>query len=400
MINWLWEGYKEGPLTSSSEHFVLLPTATHLLLHRFPPLINCTTSKMFLFDLFADLTSPFRNPHPLIADSDDEEVGYTLSVPMDSTLLIHRRKKDEDHSLAEFSSEAGLLGLKDSSSAPPTSPLYDRPVSDDRPTPFSKRYSAIRRARSTAARYSAYKLPSREQRRTFVRNSRRKEMFITGLDDAFIPPSEPSTVHPMADLALPSVHVDMAAPHVEEHERLAHIPYDAPSKSDLTIKIPGAVDRLGLQLLESCIVSEQTEEEKENKDVVNYATQSSTLKIKIPGLVDRLALRLLDSCIVDEQTKEDVDYLSLDGSTASESSSSDSDDIDDDHSSSSRSSSPVPVAAGPDRTSRRKHRHIAAPYRRAEGKSKRKELWADADSDVPAFLLGSPASVLRSDRHC
>ena len=88
----------------------------------------------------------------------------------------------------------------------------------------------------------------------------------------------------------------------------------------------------------------------------------------------------------------------------SESSSSDSDNKDDDYTSPSYTSSTVPTAAGPDRTSRRKHRRVAAPYHRAEGKPKRKELWADTDimagSDVPAFLLGSPASVLRSDRHC
>lgn len=359
---------------------------------------------MFLFDLFADLTSPFRNPRPQIEDSDDEEVGYTPFMPMHSTLLMHRRKKDEFMSLADNNSEADLLGVNDCLSAPPTSPLYERPVSDDSSTQFSKRCSAVRRARSTAARYSAYKLPSREQRHAFIRSSRRKEMFINGLDDAFIPPVEPSTVHPTADLALPSVHVDMAAPHVEEHEHLTHIPYDAQSKSDLTIKIPGAVDRLGLQLLESCIVSEQTEEEKEDEDVVDYATQDSDLTIKIPGLVDRLALRLLGSCNVNEQTEGDVDNLSLDGSIASESSSSSDDGIDDDHTSPSHSSSPVPTAAGPDRTSRRKHRRIAAPYHRAEGKPKRKELWANMDimagSNVPAFLLGSPASVLRSDRHC
>ena len=296
MINWPREGYKDGPLTSSSEHS---PTATHLLLHRFPPLINCTTSKMFLFDLFANLASPFRNPHSQTECSDDEEVGYTPFMTMHSTLLIHPRKKDELMSLTDNSSETDLLGVNDCLPAPPTSPLYERPVSDDRFTPFSKRYSAIRHARSTAARYSAYKLPSREKRHALIRNSRRKEMFVNGLDDAFIPPAEPSAIHPTADLAS-----DMAAPHVEEHEHITHLPYDAQSNSDLTIKIPGAVDRLGLQLLESCIVSEQTEEDE---DAVDYATQNSGLTIKIPGLVDRLALRLLGSCNVNEQTEEGED---------------------------------------------------------------------------------------------
>jgi hypothetical protein len=304
-------------------------------------------------------------------------------------------------SLADNNSESDLLGVNDCLSAPPTSPLHGLPALDDRSTPFSKRYSGIRRARSTAARYGAYKLPSREQRHAFIRNSHRKEMFVNGIDNTFVPPAGPSTVHPTAVLALPSVHVDMASPHVEEHEHLTRIPYDAQSKSDLTINIPSAVDRLGL-LLDSCIVSEQAEEDEEDEDVVDYATQNSGLMIKIPGLVDRLALQLLGSCKVNEQTEEDEDNLSPDESTASESSSSDG--IDDDHTSLSYSSSPVPTAAGPDRTSRRKHRRIAAPYHRAEGKPKRKELWVDtntlAGSEVPAFLLGSPASVLHPDRHC
>jgi hypothetical protein len=235
-------------------------------------------------------------------------------------------------------------------------------------------------------------------------------MFVDGLDDAFIPPAGPSIVHPTADLTLPSMRVDMAAPHVKEHEHLTHIPHEAQSKSDLTIKIPSAVDRLGLQLLESCIVSEQTEEDKEDEGVVDYATQDSGLTIKIPGLVDRLALQLLGSCNVNEQTVlvegDDKDDSSLDGSIASEPSSSDSDSIDDNHTSPSYSLSPVPTTVGPDRTSRRKHRRIATPYHRAEGKPKRKELWTDTDimaaREVPAFLLGSPASVLvlRPDRHC
>jgi len=330
-------------------------------------------------------------------------------------------------SLTDNNSEADLLGVNDDDvsmsrppcrvvgaesfsnadlnrlSTPPTSPPYKQPVSDGHSTPSSKRCSAIRRARSTAARYSAYKLPSREQRRAFIRNSRRKEMFVDGLGDAFIPPTEPSTVRPTADLVLPSLHADTAAPHVEDHEHLTTIPYDAQSKSDVAITVPSAVDRLGLQLLSSCIVSEQTEEDE---DVVNYATQKSGLTIKIPGLVDRLALRLLGSCNVNEQIEEgdDVDNLSLDGSIASESSSSDGDGIEDNHTSPSYSSSPVSTAVGPDRTSRRKHRRIAAPYHRAEGKPKRKELLFDTDivagSDVPTFLPELPAPVQRPDRHC
>ncbi len=278
-------------------------------------------------------------------------------------------------------------------SPPPTSPLYERPMSDVRSTPFSKRSSAIRHARSTA-HYSAYKLPSREQRQAFSRKSRRKKMFADGLDDVFIPPTKPRTIHTTADPALPSVHVEVAAPHVEEH--LAAMPYDthlATQQSDLTIKIPSAVDRLGLQLLNSCIVSEQTEEDE---NIVDCATPKSGLTIKIPGLVDSLALRFLGSCNLYEKTQEgeDVDHSSLDGSTASDSSSSDDGDINDDRTYSSYSSSPTPAAGGPDRAPRHKHRRIAAPYHRAVGKPKRKELWIDTDisagSEVPAFLLGSP----------
>jgi hypothetical protein len=342
---------------------------------------------MRLFDLFADFASPFRTrtPPPHIEDSVEEAVGYTLFMLRHATLLIHRHEKIDFMSFLDNNSEADFLGVNDCLSALPTSSLNEWPVSDDSSTPFSRGYSAMRRARSTSARYSTYNLPSREQRHGFVSNSRRKDMFVNAPDDASILPAEPSTFHPTADLALPSVHVDTAALHVEEH--LTQILYDAQSQSDLTIEIPCAVDRLGLQLLDSCIVSEQAEE-----DVVDYATQNSGLTIKIPGLADRLALLLLGSCNVNEQTEErgDVDGLSLDGSIASESSYSSGDDdyTYPSYTSPSYPSSPVPMAAGPDRTSRRKHRRIAAPYYRAEGKPKRKEMWVDtyimSGSNVPA----------------
>lgn len=369
---------------------------------------------MFLFDIFADLARPFRDPPPHTEDSDDESVGYTLFMFMHSSAqLIHQREKDEFMSLTDNDSEADLRGVNDDDismtrppcrvigaetssdanrnclSTPPTSSLYGGSVFDDCFTPFSKRSNAVRRARSTAARYCAYKLRPREQRHAFIRNSRRKEMFVDGFDDGFIPPAESSIVHSTADLALHSVHVDMAAPHVEDYEPLTIIPYDAQSESDLMIKIPGDVDRLGLQLLKSCILSEQNEEDMEEEDAVDYDTQSSGLTIKIPGLIDRLALRLLGSCNVNEQTEEgeDLDNLSLDGSIASESSS-DGDSIDDDHISPSYSSSPVSTAAGPDRTPRRKHRRRnAAPYHCAERKPKIKELWADTDIKVGSNVL-------------
>jgi hypothetical protein len=130
----------------------------------------------------------------------------------------------------------------------------------------------------------------------------------------------------------------------------------------------------------------------------------SGLTIKIPGLVDRLALRLLGSCSVTEQTEEDddLDDSSLEGYALSESSS--EGDTEDDYNPAFYSSS-----SSPDRTSRRKlRRGAAAPYRRAGGTLKRKELWADADtpagSEVPDFLLGPRstghprARALRSGR--
>lgn len=277
----------------------------------------------------------------------------------------------------------------------PMSPLLKRPVSDDCSTLFSKRHCAIRPARSIA-RYSAYKIPSREQRQAFNRKCRRKEMFADDLHDSVISAAEPSTVPLTAYLALPSVHSDVAIMLGEKPtSTMPHDSYRATQNSDLSIRIPGVVDRLALQL-GACSVSKQTKEEEE---VVDRATQKSGLKIKIPGLVDRLALRFLSSLNVEEQTEEDedVDSLSLDGYTASESSFDGGDgDIDDDIPP-FYSSLPAPTAGGPDRPSRRKHRRrTAAPYHRAGGIRKRKELWVDTvtgrGSEVPAFLLESPSS--------
>jgi hypothetical protein len=222
-------------------------------------------------------------------------------------------------------------------------------------------------------------------------------MFVNDPRDSLISIAEPSIVPSTVDLALPSVNADVAATPVEK--QLSTAPYDAyraTQSSDLSIRIPGLVDRLALRL-DSCNMSEQTEEDE---DVVERAIQNSGLTIKIPGLVDRLALRLLSSLNVEEQIEEDedVDSLSLDGYTASESSSDDGDI--EDHNMPFCSSLPAPMAGGPDRSSRRKHRRrTAAPYHRAGGIRKRKELWVDG-SKVPAFLLGSRHQVLRSGRHC
>jgi hypothetical protein len=279
----------------------------------------------------------------------------------------------------------------------PTSPRYERPVSDDCSTPFSERRCRVK----STARHSPYKLHSREQRHAFIRNCRRKEMFINEPHDPLIPTAEPSTIPSMANLALPSVHVGVAAALAEARPSTTpHDAYRATQETDPTIKIPGLVDRLALRLLNSCNVSEQT---VEDEDVVNCATQKSGLTIKIPGLVDRLALRLLSSCNVEGRTEEgeDVDSSSIDGYSAWDSSSNDG-DIDDDTPLYCSLSS---AAAGPDRLSRRKHRRRnAAPYHRARGIPKRKELWVDKDtkqgSEVPAFLLGSLPRILRSGRHC
>jgi hypothetical protein len=57
----------------------LLPlTSPHLLLNKFPLPIDAITSEMYLFDLFADFSRPFRYAPPPIDDSGDEAVSYTL----------------------------------------------------------------------------------------------------------------------------------------------------------------------------------------------------------------------------------------------------------------------------------------------------------------------------------
>jgi hypothetical protein len=108
----------------------------------------------------------------------------------------------------------------------------------------------------------------------------------------------------------------------------------------------------------------------------------------------------LSSCSVEEHTGEDVDSLSVDGYSTSDSSSNDGDIDDDDDTSPS-----PPVSAARNRSSRRKdRRRTAAPYCRARRLPKRKEIWMDTDTrqgcEMPAFLLGSPPRARRSGRHC
>jgi len=273
-------------------------------------------------------------------------------------------------------------------STPPTSPyssshLHKLSMPGDLATKVSERHRVHRHAR-TSARYSAYSLPSLGQRQAFKRRSPKKEMFIEVPHLPSVPPVEPTTVSPTADLVLAGMHVEVS-----------------PTPTN-----PVEID-LSSQFSAYCNV---TESPSIPRDAVSTTTltphdalrapQKSGLTIKIPGLVDRLALRLLGSCSVTEQTEDEegLDDSSPDGYAPSESSS--ESDIEDDKHPTFHSSS-----SSPDRTSRRKLRHgVAAPYHRAGGKLKRKELWVDADtpagSEVPDFLLGPPTTgrPLRSGR--
>ena len=115
-----------------------------------------------------------------------------------------------------------------------------------------------------------------------------------------------------------------------------------------------------------------------------HVAKKSGFTIKIPSIVDRIALQLVHSCNVAEQAEEDLDY-SPDGYTASESSFEGEQDY------ILRPSSPC---SSPDHLSRRQlRRRAAAPYHRA-GNPKRKELWVNSEA-VPATLL-SPCSL---DKH-
>lgn len=119
--------------------------------------------------------------------------------------------------------------------------------------------------------------------KAFNRDCRRKEMFIDDRLDSFIPAAKSNTIPRTAYLALPRVHSDVG----HSTRRKAPLNNRAPGvvpchkNSDLSIRIPGVVDRLALRV-GSCSVSRQTEEDEV---VVDRVTQSCGL---ILGLVDRL----------------------------------------------------------------------------------------------------------------
>jgi hypothetical protein len=240
----------------------------------------------------------------------------------------------------------------------------------DHATQVSKSHCVIRHLRSSA-RHKAYSLPSPEQRQAYKRHSRRrKDMFVECPLLPSIPPVKPTIVSPTADLVLPSVHAEVAATSVN------------PAEVQLSSRFAAQCNVVESQRIMTDTLSPSTLTPRD----APRAPQKTGLTIKIPGLVDRLALRLLGSCSVTEQTEgeEDVDGSSLNGHSTSESSS--EGDIDDGDDLASRSS---------DRSSRRKSRRItAAPYHRAGGKPKRKELWAEANTraggEVPDFLLRPP----------
>ena len=249
----------------------------------------------------------------------------------------------------------------------PPSP-YSPPHLADHATQVSKTQSVLRHTRSSA-RHKAYSLPSPEQRQAYKRHSRRKkDMFVEGLHLPSVPPVKPTTVSPTADLVLSSVHAEVAATLVNPVEIQLSSRFAA--QCNVVESQRPMTDTLSPSML--------------TPTDATRATQKTGLIIKIPGLVDRLALRLLGSCSVTEQTEdeEDIDGSSLNGCSTSESSSEGDIDDDDDN----------PASRSSDRSSRRKSRRNAtAPYHRAGGNPKRKELWTDAGTraggEVPVFLL-------------
>ncbi|KAH9996690.1 hypothetical protein BJV74DRAFT_281744 [Russula compacta] len=324
---------------------------------------------MFLFDLFADFTRPFRDTCPQIDDSDDE-ADVSVSDNASETDVSDILEANSDLSVSSETSTgvhgSGVVSNTDLNSlpTPPSSPYappysHELPMSGGQATQFSERQCVVRRVRPSA-RHSAYSLPSREQRQAFKMHSRhRKDMFVQGHPLPIGPPVEPTTVLPTADLVLANGRVEV------------------PSKPVNPVET-----NLSAQFAAQCTV---VESQRTPTDTVftpmatspnpRRPTKKSGLTIKIPGLVDRLALRLLGSCNVTGQAEEDesVESPSLDGDTASETSS-DGDIDDDDHR--TFCSSPSLAAPKPNRSSRRElRRRATAPYHRTGGKPKRKELW-------------------------
>ena len=269
-----------------------------------------------------------------------------------------------------------------------SSHLHELSMPSGLATKVSERHGVLRHAR-TSTRHNAYSLPSLGQRQAFKRRSRhKKDMFVEGSHLPSVPPIEPTAVSPATDLVLASMHVEMSSTRLNPIE--IHLSSQFSAHCNVTESSSIPTDTVLTPTLTS-------------HDALS-TSQMSGLTIKIPGLVDRLALRLLGSCSVTEriEEEEDVDDSSLDGYSPSESSS--ESDVEGDYNPTFHSSS-----SNPDRTSRRRlRRGAAAPYHRAGGKLKRKELWADADSpagsEVPDFLLGPPTAgrprsrALRSGR--
>ncbi|KAH9956203.1 hypothetical protein BC827DRAFT_814261 [Russula dissimulans] len=327
---------------------------------------------MFPLDLFAEHSRTLWNVRSPIGDIDETDASMSSDDASEADLLDSGANSDTGRRANDMSFAR----------------CPDALATLDAELKGLHRHNNRRRERSLAC-YSAYSLPSREERREFKRQFRRKkEMFV---DEPHLP-----FVHALvrpAEILLTNQFASQC--HVVENEPTlvdsvltsASMPFDERRSADSENTVLGGTT-LGY---------------------FDLQRTASRLKIKIPGLVDRLALRLRRSCQTGQaEEDEDVDALaSLDSYCASETSSSDGDiDDDDDYDCPSRCSSAV-EAPRPDRSSRRKLRRcVASPYSRIGGKPKRKELWVDVDISAgsePAFPLASPTSdrprVLRSGRH-
>jgi hypothetical protein len=233
----------------------------------------------------------------------------------------------------------------------------------------SDSHGVLRRARSSA-RHNAYSVPSREQRQAFKQHCRLKKHIFTHNSYDHSVTSVPNTVSSAFDRAQAGSDIEATSMSKNPVEPCLSTLFSA--QCNVT-----ANQYAGMETTSNLMTPSLT-------------SQKSGLTIKIPSLVDRLALQLLGSCNVTEQSEEDEDTDSLDGYSASESSSDGDGDCVDINFSMPR----------PNRFSRRKLRRSAiAPYRRT-GKSKRKEWWLSVDekigSEVPAFLLLPSAKESRT----